>query len=119
MNNLLNSPASTQKDAAGVLNSAAKDVTQSFGRMYRETSSSAQSIHIAMSEIVRQNMEHGVRFIHDITHAKGPWDAFGLQAAFVLAQMKLFAGHSMVLQREFVRLLLPFAGLGQGKSGGR
>ena len=103
---LIITPPSEQKEAAEVFSHRLEEVAHSFDLICQDASCSAQSMSVAMAEVMRKNIEQAMRFVDDFANAKGPGDAIGLQFAFIAAQVQLFTGQLRAMQQEFAKLFL-------------
>jgi hypothetical protein len=100
---LMTCPPGLKKEAADNFGTHLESVASSLDRMYLAANSSGLSVASTLTEAVRSNMEHTLRFIEDLV-ATSPCDAFGLQVKYLSEQTKLHAEQSSDLARELIKL---------------
>lgn len=79
------------ESATEALRASLEEAAQSFDRIYQEAATSAQSVNDALLEAARINVEHALRYLHDLGSANTPSDAISIQTEYAGRQFMLFA----------------------------
>ncbi len=96
-------PQTDPREAAATVASGIQQLATSLDAFYRETSLSAASIHEAMSEAVRSNVEQVLRHLDELAVADGPLEAAKLQLGYLARQTALMAEQASGLHSAVMR----------------
>jgi hypothetical protein len=91
-------------DAAATVTSGLDRLACSFDAFYREMCLSTASIHDALTEALRSNVENAFRHLDELAVADGPMEAAKLQFGYVARQAALLADQASGLQSAVMRI---------------